>query len=140
MLFRSILAEPYSSLVSKWQNGNLLPLTSFGCTCKCFRIISLSFIFEIYTGALSPKILERDKNRRDGFVDTLLNKVKSDALTSVSAQKVENTNVLENTSPEKHKSMTESSGALYFSHLLFLDFCFTFFRNWVGGPPCKNLY
>ncbi|XP_078172951.1 RNA helicase family protein isoform X1 [Carex rostrata] len=76
-----ILAEPYSSLVSKWQNG-----------------------------ALSPKILERDKNRRDGFVDMLLNKVKSDALTSVSAQKVENTNVLENTFPEKHKSMTESSG------------------------------
>lgn len=107
-----ILAEPYSSLVSKWQNSNLLSLTSFGCTSECFRITSLFFIFEIFTGALSTKILEREENRRDGFVDMLLNKAKSDAHTSASAEKVEDMDVLENPSPEKHKSMTESSGAL----------------------------
>jgi hypothetical protein len=76
------------------------------------RIASLYFISEILAGALSTKILEREGNRRDRFVDMLLNTTTSDAFTSVSARKVEDLDVLENTSSEKHKSMMEKSGAL----------------------------
>ncbi|KAJ3700380.1 hypothetical protein LUZ61_004085 [Rhynchospora tenuis] len=75
-----LLAEPYSSLVLKWKND-----------------------------ALSTKTLEREENRRTRFVDMLLNKAKSNALTSVGTRKVEGKDVLENMS-EKHKNMTASSG------------------------------
>ncbi|KAJ4756658.1 ATP-dependent RNA helicase [Rhynchospora pubera] len=75
-----LLADPYSSLVLKWQNDSL-----------------------------STNIVERKEDRRDRFIEMLMDKAESNVHTSVSAQKVEETGVLESISSVK-QSMTACSG------------------------------
>ncbi|KAJ3675190.1 hypothetical protein LUZ60_004232 [Juncus effusus] len=78
-----ILVEPFSSLISKWQNDEM-----------------------------SSKILENQEKRRDEFVEMLLNKRESIIAESVSEKKIEEKNLGDNISPVNIKVISSENAGL----------------------------